>query len=340
MVEPTEQTERTRLIWQPSLPRFSIVLPCYNEEDAIQQMISELHDQLGSAGLYEIVVVDDGSTDKTDALLQETAGAIPNVRVVTHARNRGYGAALKTGIREASTEMIVILDADGTYPIRNILEMLEFSDSYDMVVGARELPWRTYPFLRRIPKLFFRAYCSWLAKQPIPDINSGLRVFRRDVVMRFFRILPNGFSFTTTITLAMLTNHFRVRYFPISYAPRIGQSKIRPIRDTLNFVQLITRTGIYFAPLRVLMPIVTCFMFLLLTSITYDIFRGNLTDKTVMMLMLTMNTLLFGLLADMINKLWGSIGHSSSDAAQSRDDSVSPRHRKVEDVGSNYRRAA
>ena len=157
--------------------------------------------------------------------------------------------------------------------------------------------------LRRIPKSILRAHCSWLVGQRIPDMNSGLRVFRRQIFDQFFKILPDGFSLTTTITVAMMRSRYSVVFVPIDYAERVGRSKIRPVRDTLGFAQLILRTGMYFAPLRVLFPLAVVLMLGFFTSLAYDIFAlRNLTDKTVILLLFGMNTALFGLLADMIDK--------------------------------------
>ena len=134
-------------------------------------------------------------------------------------------------------------------------------------------------------------------------MNSGLRVFRRQVVERFFKILPDGFSLTTTLTVAMMRNRYTVVFQPIAFAPRVGRSKIRPLRDTLGFIQLILRTGMYFAPLRVLLPLVAALSLAFGVSLGYDIVvLKNLTDKTIILLLFAMNTALFGLLADMIDK--------------------------------------
>ncbi len=278
----------------------TIVIPVYNEEDAIDATLDQIHECLmGSEVDYEIVVVNDGSSDGSRQVLQNR----DDVVVVDHSWNRGYGAALKSGIRQAKHPWIVITDADGTYPNEIIPRLLEQAQRYDMVVGARTADDVDYPLIRRIPKWFLRRFAQWMARQPIPDINSGLRVFRREVVERFFNILPDGFSFTTTITLAMLTNRYRVLYEPIGYRQRVGRSKIKPIRDTLNFIQLILRTGMYFAPLRVFLPLAAMLFAMFLGSLAYDVIAfSNLTDKTVLLLMFSGNTALFALLADMIDK--------------------------------------
>lgn len=141
-----------------------------------------------------------------------------------------------------------------------------------------------------------------MARQPIPDLNSGLRIFRKDVAQRFLNILPDGFSFTTTITLAMMTNGYVVLYEPVDYLPRIGHSKIRPIRDTLSFVQLILRTGMYFAPLRVLLPVAIAFGLGFGITLAFDLFHGDLNERTLLLLVAATQTAMFALLADMIDK--------------------------------------
>lgn len=283
-------------------PAYSVVVPCFNEVRGIRPTLEELASIVGSAGA-EIIVVDDGSQDGTSDVLDEIekGGSIPGLRVVHNQRNLGYGAAIKTGVRRSRSELIVITDADGTYPNDRIPDLVAAAGSADMVVGSRA--GAGLSLLRRIPKSILRAHCSWLVGQRIPDMNSGLRVFRKQIFDQFFKILPDGFSLTTTITVAMMRNRYSVAFVPIDYAERVGRSKIRPVRDTLGFAQLILRTGMYFAPLRVLFPLASVLMAAFFASLGYDIVvLKNLTDKTVILLLFGMNTALFGLLADMIDK--------------------------------------
>ncbi len=200
-------------------------------------------------------MVDDGSADDT-AARAEAAGA----RVIRHEVNRGYGASLKTGIRRARHEHVIILDADGTYPPEALPELLASPGEPDMVVGARTKGKVHIPLIRRPAKAFLRGLASYLSGYPIPDLNSGFRLIRREVVSRFFGLLPNGFSFTTTITLAMLVSGYSVQYVDIEYHRRTGRSHIRPIRDTLGFVSLILRTVMYFNPLRIFLPLAVLFI--------------------------------------------------------------------------------
>jgi glycosyltransferase involved in cell wall biosynthesis len=286
-----------------SRPAFSVIVPCFNEEHSIRKTVQGLRSALRGQPNFELIIVDDGSTDESANILKEVVADDPELTVATHQRNQGYGAALKTGIRHATSEIIVITDADGTYPNERIPELVSLSAHYDMVVGSRTGDNVNYPVIRSIPKVFLKAYASWLAGTSIPDINSGMRIFRRDVAERFLGILPDTFSFTTTITLALLTNHYRVFFLPISYAVRTGKSKIKPVRDTLRFVQLIVRTGIYFAPLRVFSPFIVILSLGFIISFIYDVFvLVDLTERTMLLFMSTLSTTFFALLADMIDK--------------------------------------
>jgi glycosyltransferase involved in cell wall biosynthesis len=283
--------------------QFSLIIPCYNEEGAILHTLRELRNSLSGVQSYEFLIVDDGSTDQTAKLLEEYQSEDTAVRVITHERNRGYGAALKSGIRAARSDLIVITDADGTYPNHRIPELVAQAAQSDMIVGARIAADAQYSRLRKIPKIFLKSYAVWIAGQDIPDLNSGMRVFRRQIAERFLNILPDGFSFTTTITLAMLTNRYVVKYMPIGYSERIGKSKIQPVRDTLRFTQLILRTGMYFAPLRIFAPALVVFFLLFISSLAYDVFiLDDLRETTLLLMILFINGLMFALLADMIDK--------------------------------------
>lgn len=282
---------------------YTVIVPCYNEEQGVSQTMEHLLANEPDPSVFEIVAVDDGSTDGTHDILQEYAEQYPNVHLLRHQRNLGYGAALKTGIRKARAELIATTDADGTYPNERIPELVAACHEYDMVVGARTADDVEYSKLRAAPKFFLQRWMSWIARQKIPDINSGMRVFRKSSAEQFIGILPDGFSFTVTITLAMLTNYRPTLFVPISYRKRIGESKLSPIRDTLRFIALILRTGTYFAPLRVFSPFIGLLFTMLLVSLIYDVvYLGNLTDKTVLLFLFALNAGMFALLADMIDK--------------------------------------
>ncbi len=278
-----------------------MVVPVYNERESIEETIRLLVKNLAGTN-FELIVINDGSSDGTAKILDELQSEYPFIITASHECNRGYGAALKTGIRMSRSEFVAITDADTTYPNERIPELVGLAKNADMVVGARITDDVTYSITRTFPKMVLSAYSSWLARRRIPDLNSGLRVMRKSVVERFLRILPDSFSFTTTITLARLINYYNVRYVPISYAKRIGKSKIDPIRDTLRFVALIIRTGIYFAPLRVFLPVAMVFGIAFVASFVFDLMNRDLTEKTLMLLSLSLSTTMFALLADMIDK--------------------------------------
>lgn len=284
---------------------YSILIPCYNEQGAIADTVDAVVmacDASLPAGSFEILVINDGSTDGTSAALEEVVLRDRRVRLIQHRRNKGYGASLKTGLGEARGEWIAITDADGTYPNHRMGELFALPEA-DMVVGARVGDDVVYPIIRAIPKVFLRRYAQWITGTSIPDINSGFRSFRAEIARRYLRLLPDGFSFTTTITIAMLMEGREVIYEPIAYKPRIGKSKIKPIRDTLRFVSTIARTGMYFAPLRVLKPFILFFWAAFFAGAAYDFFvLADLTDKTTTALMFALNTTVLGLLADLIDR--------------------------------------
>lgn len=286
-------------------PAFSLVLPVYNEEQSVAATLNHLQEILQSAGCnYEIVAVNDGSTDSTGQILR----ARSDIRVIEHNRNRGYGAALKTGIRHSKYPLITITDADGTYPNERIPELVMLAMQADMVVGARIGANVRYSRIRRIPKWFLVHFAQWVTTSRIPDLNSGMRVFHKSIVEKFLNILPDTFSFTTTITIAMLMNNYIVHYQPIDYYHRVGKSKIKPIRDTLRFIQIILRAGVYFAPLRVFLPVAGVFFIGFLTSLFQDIFvRQDLTEATLILFVAATQIAMFALLADMIDKRSGRL---------------------------------
>lgn len=280
----------------------TIIVPAYNEQDGIGSVLAELHRVMRESGWqYEVIVIDDGSTDSTAAQVSQARN-----RLLRHSTNRGYGAALKTGIRHARYAVVAVTDADGTYPNECIPRLLETfqDDEYDMVVGARMGEQVAIPIIRRPAKWAITWLAEFVAGQPIPDLNSGLRIFPRSTVLQFLDLLPDGFSFTTTITLAMLSNGYLIEYVPINYHARIGQSKIRPVQDTLGFIGLILRVALYFAPLRIFVPLGgILFLLGLLWGLFTKLVLGKLADiSTVIIVMSAFQIGALGLLAELINK--------------------------------------
>jgi len=278
--------------------QISIIIPAYNEESKIGEILDVLTSNIGLQDMdYEIIVVNDGSSDRTAEIIKKY-----DVRLIEHEQNKGYGASLKTGIYYAQYNIIAITDADGTYPVNKIPELVSFIDEYDMVVGARVGDNVNLPLIRRPAKWILNKYANYLVRYKIPDLNSGLRIFKKDVYEKFRGILPPGFSFTTTITLAFLSNDHRIKYIPIDYFKRGGKSKIKPIRDTINFFSLITRTSLYFHPLRVYAPVSLLLLGLGLILFGYDIYMKDVTDKTMMVFLWGIQFGILGLLADMISR--------------------------------------
>lgn len=251
--------------------KYSIVIPAYNEEGAIEGVLREIL-ALEPKGSFEVVVVDDCSTDTT----AEKVAKHP-VKLLRNVQNFGYGYSLKQGIRVATHENIIILDADGSYPVSSLSKLIqEYEKGFDMVVGARQgFYYRGSP-VKRVARFFFRAISEFATGQRIPDINSGCRVFRKDFATRFFHILSNGFSFTTTITLAFMLNAYSVRYIPIEYHKRAGKSKVRYLRDTLRSAQIIVEAIVFYNPLKIFLLCAAVVFFSGLVSIALTLFSTGI----------------------------------------------------------------
>lgn len=231
----------------------SIVIPAYNEQGAITETIQQVQRVLAARPdtPFEIVVVDDGSSDRT-AELAEAAGA----RVLRKVHNVGYGHSLKLGIEAASHDTIVITDADGTYPIDRIPELLDvYAKGFDMVVAERTGDHYRESALKQPLRAVLRTLVEFTAGRRIPDPNSGLRVFSRQTVMPFFSHLSNTFSFTTSVTLAYMLCQKYVTYVPIPYHERVGQTKVRLFRDSLRTMQYIVQAILFYNPLKLFLAL-------------------------------------------------------------------------------------
>jgi len=235
---------------EPKEVKVSIVMPAYNEELAISSVIQEVKKAMVQAPFrYEILVVDDGSTDST----LEKAKA-EGIRVFRRPQRKGSGTARRNGIEAAKGEIIVMIDADGSYLASDIPRLLEYFPQYDQVNGARQTEKGSLKWLRAPVKYFIRKLACYLSHTNIPDLNTGLKAFKRSVMLQYLWVLPDGFSCVSTMTLAFLCNGYDVTWIPIQYRKRIGKSKFHPVRDTLSYILTVIRMVMYFKPLSVFLP--------------------------------------------------------------------------------------
>ncbi len=276
----------------------SVVIPAYNEEGAVRSTIEDVRSALQPTGIpYEIIVIDDGSEDNTRKEAID-AGATVDFNQV----NSGYGASLKRGVKQTQHEYVAILDADGTYPAHYLPDMLAMCRDQDMIVGDRGASMKNVPMIRKPAKFLLNKFASFLAERRLNDLNSGLRVFRRSELIPFLPLLPQNFSFTTTITLCMSSNGKRMMYTPIEYGKRVGKSKIRPI-DFINFIILVLRISVLFNPLRVFIPMGLIFFMMGMIKLIYDLFLLNISETAVFSLLAAIMIWSLGLIADMISRL-------------------------------------
>jgi glycosyltransferase involved in cell wall biosynthesis len=292
-----ERREKGDIVAEP----VSLIIPACDEEQSIGSVLEGVASALDAEGIeYELIVVNDGSRDATSREASSRSG----VRVIDLDINMGYGAAIKHGLKECRHELVAITDADGTYPPEALPALVRAMDEADMVVGARTGTDVAMPLLRRPPKWMLTKLANYLASTNIPDLNSGMRVMRKSVLERFLNILPQGFSFTTTITLAMLSNNYRVSFRPIDYRVRTGTSKIRPVADTMGFVMTIIRTVMYFNPLKIFLPMSAALFLIGLAALFFSAFvLHRVWDVTVIVLIsLAIQVAVIGLLADLIDK--------------------------------------
>lgn len=279
----------------------SIVVPIYNEARSVEETIVQLKQAMDNSDFkYEIIAVNDKSKDRSGEILEGLKG----IRVVHHVVNKGYSASLKTGIKAAKGDWIAITDADGTYPVGDLPKLLEYIDRYDMVVGARVGKHVNIPLLRRPAKWFLNKIANYIAGRRIPDLNSGLRVFRKSLALEFWKLFPERFSFTITITMAALTNSYDVKYIPINYYKRQGKSTIHPIKDFAGFNRLLLKMMLFFKPLKVFVPLSAIIFVtgaLILSLGIY--FLNKLYDLTFIMFVLSaIQIFIFGLIAELIIK--------------------------------------
>jgi glycosyltransferase involved in cell wall biosynthesis len=269
----------------------SVVIPAYNEEQAIADVVREVR---GSLEWLEVLVVDDGSTDAT-AARAEAAGA----RVIRHPYNKGNGAAVKTGIREARGEVVLLLDADGQHAPEEAEALVRAVGRYDMAVGARASA--DQAALRAFGNVLLKRLASWLTGRPIPDLTSGFRAARRDRLLEVLPLLPNGFSYPTTSCLALMKAGHNVTFLPIRARRREGRSKLRPFREGVRFLLIIFKVITLYSPLKVFFPVSAASLLMGILYGAWNVWQhGKIPMGAGLLIQLAVVVFLFGLISEQI----------------------------------------
>ena len=273
----------------------SIVVPAYNEAASIGAVVRDLQ---AAAAWREIIVVDDGSTDDT-GIRAAAAGA----RLVRHPYNKGNGAAVKTGIRHATGDFVLIADGDGQHHAADAARLVAQLDAYDLVVGARASATQANS-ARRIGNALLNQMASYLTEQHIPDLTSGFRAARRDCLLEFLHLLPNGFSTPTTTTLAFMKAGYSVRFEPVNAGRREGVSKIRLGPDGVQFFMILLKVITIFSPLRLFLPIsAVAFLVGAAYAVWTIVTQSHVTNSSVLLILLSVVILLVGLVSEQISSL-------------------------------------
>jgi glycosyltransferase involved in cell wall biosynthesis len=273
----------------------SIVIPAYNEADVIGGVVAGLK---AAAPWREIIVVDDGSRDAT-ATTATAAGAC----VIRHPYNKGNGAAVKTGIRRATGEFVLIIDGDGQHPPADACRLVSRLGEYDLVVGARSASTQA-THTRRFGNGALNQLATYLTGRDIPDLTSGFRGARRECLREFIHLLPNGFSTPTTTTLAFLKAGYNVAFEPIEARPRVGASKIRLARDGAKFLMIILKIITLFSPLRIFLPLsIASFALGAAYAVWTIATQSHVTNSSVLLIMLAVIVFLVGLVSEQISAL-------------------------------------
>jgi glycosyltransferase involved in cell wall biosynthesis len=258
----------------------SIVIPAYNEEEVIAETVNSILRAFEKSGKEkpEIIVIDDCSTDQTSAICSKL-----DVIALKNPVNVGYGFSLKRGINQASNDTIVITDADGTYPIDQIPALLDvYSNGFDMVVGARQGTYYEQSFMKKQLRYFLKSLVEFTTNNTIPDINSGLRIFSKKESTKYLYQLSNAFSFTTSITLVYMLNHKFVTYIPIPYEKRVGNSKVRIVRDIFRTLQYIFEIILYYNPVKIY---ILLFFAVAVLGVISGLFYALLDSKIALLIM-------------------------------------------------------
>ncbi|MFW5983278.1 MAG: glycosyltransferase family 2 protein [bacterium] len=276
----------------------SIIIPAYNEEDVISDTLKKLTNE-GLHEKYEIIIIDDGSTDKTPDILNKFP-----ILVYNHFQNKGYGAALKTGIRKAKGEKIILMDSDGQHDPKYIPEIINSLENCDMVIGERTAASHQVKN-RQFGKLLIKKTGEYLVEQKLPDYNSGFRGIRKEIIKDMLNIMPNGFSFSTTSTLAFLKDGYRIKTFPIHVTERIGRkSNVKFAKDGSKTILLLLRIIMLFNPLKIFFPAsILTFSTGIIWGVAGFILTTKFPNSALMITTMSMFLFFIGLIADQISIL-------------------------------------
>ncbi len=275
----------------------SIVIPALNEAGAIKSVIDSLLEKLLD---IELIVVNDGSTDDT----KNIANVVEGVKLINHEHTLGYGASLRTGLEASTREYVLFCDGDGQHTVDDVERLINEMDEHDLVIGMRGKDSHS-PLSRQPGKRVLKWFADYLAGQKIPDLNSGLRIFRKGVLKKYIHLMPDGFSFSTTSTLVMIKTNRNIKYVPIKVYPRVGKSSVRQLRHGMQTIMLILRLIVLFNPLKVFLNFAGAVLVLSLVSLLNDIlfYKTGLSDTTVTLSISTLIIFLFGLLCDQVSAL-------------------------------------
>jgi glycosyltransferase involved in cell wall biosynthesis len=280
----------------------SIILPVFNEAGHLDDEIERIHKTMDDSRYsYEVLVVDDGSTDGSGERLQ----AIEGIRLLQFATNRGSGSARKYGTHAATGRIVVWTDVDMTYPNDTIPELVDQMEGFDQVVGARTSEEGTVKLVRMPAKWLIRKLASYLTGVQIPDLNSGFRAFRRDVALPYLHLLPRGFSCVTTLTMAFLSNGYSIKYVPIEYSVRAGESKFHWWKDTKRYLLQVVRMTLMWEPMRVFGPPAAILGILGTAKLIYDLIDKDfrVATNTIVILGVAFALALIGMIADLMVQL-------------------------------------
>ncbi len=283
--------------------KHSIIIPIYNEEHIIPMTLGNIIQVLNSDELeWEVIAIDDGSTDKSPAILKDMEQRYPEqLKVITHPYNKGNGATIKTGIKHAEGDIIICMDIDGQHDPHDIQKMLPYLMDYDLVVGMRPFK-QDGTWYRNLANKFFNKLASTLTGFKIKDLTSGFRIFRADVVKKFYHLFPQRFSYPATSTLALLKGGYNIKYVPINIHRRqAGASKVRLFRDGFKFITIIFKIIVLFEPMKVFLPVSLLSFLLALVAMIISILqlgRLYIPNSSVILFVLGILALLLGILAE------------------------------------------